>query len=141
MAARLSRPVRDRILAMHEDGERFKDIALALSISPATVAKYCKAADLDHDVTTAPAKEYSEEDVLRLRLLAPTVTSGPCPSCHESMVTLKTMVEGLCPHCGCGWTRRKQEPPAGQGAGGSRHDHPLSGRPPGRRRIPGRGYR
>jgi len=138
MAASISRPVRDKIIAMHEAGHRFKDIATELGLSPATVAKYCKSADSEVEVAVSPAGLLEAVEVFRLRQLVPAVTRGPCPGCGKPMVSLVTMVEGICPHCGGEWTRRKQEP-QGTPGGGHSGNHPLSGRPPRGSRVPPRG--
>jgi len=126
MPARISRPVIKRILRLHEQGMRFKDIAAREGLSPATVAKHCKRADAEAEVLAAPAAEFDADDVLRLRAIAPQVISTCCPDCGEPMLVLRTMANGLCPHCGSGWSRQIKSPDDGAGAA----NHPLSGRPP-----------
>jgi len=138
MPARINRPVRDKIVRLHEEGLRFKEIAAELGVSPATVAKYCKGADAEVEVAASPAGALDANEVLRLRLLAATVTKGECPGCGEAMITLATMIEGRCLSCGGEWTRQKREQSRPTG-GESRHDHPLSGREQSRRGRHGRG--
>ena len=103
MAARLSRPARERIKKMHEEGLRQKDIADALGVARCTVARYVQEIEDDVEVQRSPAGGLTEREVARLKFLARTVHELSCPKCAEEFTAPVTAREGDCPHCGAGW--------------------------------------
>ncbi len=137
MPARLNRPVRDRIVQLHEQGLRFKEIAAELGVSPATVAKYCKDADAGSVMAASPAAQFTDHEVQWLKAVAANATQDGCSKCGKPMLSLFTMAEGVCPYCGTGWARDKR---ASSGRGGSGRRRRAQ-RSTGRRRDRGDRYR
>ncbi len=112
MAARLSRPQREKIKNMHEAGMRQKAIAADLGIARCTVARYVQGIESEVQVQRAPAATLTEREVARLRFLAGTVHELSCPSCSAGFMAKVEVVQGECPHCGAGWALRGTEPAA-----------------------------
>ncbi len=115
MAARLSRPQREKIKNMHEEGRRQKDIAAALGIARCTVARYVQEIEAEVEVQRSPAATLTDREVARLRFLARTVHELSCPNCDREFIAQVATHQGDCPHCEAGWAitgpEQRSQPP------------------------------
>ena len=111
MAAKLSRPQREKIRAMHEDGARQKEIADALGVARCTVARYVQDIEAEVELQRSPAAGLSHVEVRRLQFLARTVHELGCPQCSEVFIASVAANDGTCPHCGVAWQRHRPSRP------------------------------
>lgn len=109
MPGRLSRPVREKIAKLHEDGLQQKEIAERLGLARGTVSTYVREADEAAELALSPAARLTDDEVSKLEFLAGMVDAFACPGCGEAVYALATTMRGTCDACGTGWRRVRGE--------------------------------